>query len=207
MGQRLVVIGGDAAGGSAASQAKKRQPDLDVVLFERGRATSYSACGIPYWISGAVESEAQLIARTPDQHRAAGIDVRIRTEVVGIDLDRREVHWHDLAGGGSGVEPFDELVYATGSVPMRPPVPGIDAEGVYGVQVLDDGAALRTELDSGRVRRVVVVGGGYIGLEIAEACRVRGLDATVVDLSPTPVGTFDPDIGGFITDAVRQEGI
>jgi NADPH-dependent 2,4-dienoyl-CoA reductase/sulfur reductase-like enzyme len=207
MGRRVVVIGGDAAGGSAASQAKKRRPDLDVVMFERGRATSYSACGIPYWISGAVEDEASLIARTPDQHRAAGIDVRMRTEVVGIDLDRRVVRWRDLEDGGEGTEPFDELVYATGSVPMRPPVPGIEATGVYGVQVLDDGVSLRAELDGGTVRKVVVVGGGYIGLEIAEACRVRGLDVTVVDRSATPVGTFDPDVGGAIAEAVRAEGI
>ncbi|NEK56425.1 FAD-dependent oxidoreductase [Geodermatophilus sabuli] len=207
MGKRVVVVGGDAAGASAASQARKRQRDLDVVVFERGRATSYSACGIPYWISGAVESEAALVARTPEQHRAAGLDVRMRTEVVGIDLDRRVVHWRDLEDGGSGVEPFDELVYATGSVPMRPPVPGIDAAGVYGVQVLDDGVALRAELDAGHVRRVVVVGGGYIGLEIAEACRVRGLTVTVVDRSATPIGTFDPDIGEFVTEAVRREGI
>ena len=110
VGKRLVVIGGDAAGGSAASQAKKRQCDLDVVMFERGRATSYSACGIPYWISGAVKDEAALIARTPEQHRAAGIDVRMRTEVVGIDLDRRVVRWRELDGGGEGSEPFDELV-------------------------------------------------------------------------------------------------
>ncbi|MGY1595144.1 FAD-dependent oxidoreductase [Geodermatophilus sp. SYSU D00708] len=207
MTKRVVVVGGDAAGGSAASQAKKRQRDLDVVMFERGRATSYSACGIPYWISDAVDSEAELIARTPEQHRAAGIDVRMRTEVVGIDLDRRVVHWRDLDGGGEGTEGFDELVYATGSVPMRPPVPGIDAPGVYGVQVLDDGVALRAELESGDVRRVVVVGGGYIGLEIAEACRIRGLEVTVVDRSATPVGTFDPDVGQFIADAVRREGI
>jgi NADPH-dependent 2,4-dienoyl-CoA reductase/sulfur reductase-like enzyme len=207
MGRRIVVIGGDAAGGSAASQAKKRQPDLDVVMFERGRATSYSACGIPYWIGDTVGSEAELIARTPDQHRAAGIDVRMRTEVTGIDLDRRVVRWRELEGGHEGVEPFDDLVYAAGSVPMRPPVPGIDADGVYGVQILDDGVALRAEIDSGRVRNVVVVGGGYIGLEIAEACHIRGLRVTVVDRSPTPVGTFDPDIGEFIADAVRGVGI
>jgi NADPH-dependent 2,4-dienoyl-CoA reductase/sulfur reductase-like enzyme len=207
VGNRLVVIGGDAAGGSAASQAKKRQPDLDVVMFERGRATSYSACGIPYWISGAVPSEDELVARTPEQHKANGIDVRMRTEVVGIDLAGRTVTWRDLESGGEGTEPFDQLVYATGSVPMRPPVPGIDATGVYGVQVLDDGVLLRAELDSGRVERVVVMGGGYIGLEIAEAARKKGLDVTVVDLSPTPVGTFDPDIGEFIAEAVRGQGI
>ena len=201
------MVGGDAAGMSAASQAKKRQPDLEVVAFERGRATSYSACGIPYWISGAVESEAALIARTPEQHRANGIDVRMRTEVTAIDLDRRRVSWRDLEDGGEGTEPFDDLVHATGSVPMRPPVPGIDAPGVHGVQVLDDGVALRAELAGGRVERVVVVGGGYIGLEIAEACRVRGLEVTVVDRSATPVGTYDPDVGEFLAAAVREEGI
>src|SRR4051812_26047682 len=206
MGKRLVVIGGDAAGGSAASQARKRQRDLDVVMFERGRATSYSACGIPYWISGAVEDEASLIARTPAQHRAAGIDVRIRTEVVGIDLDRRAVRWRDLDSGAEGTDSFDDLVYATGSVPMRPPVPGIDAAGVYGVQVLDDGAALQAELDRESVRRVVVIGGGYVGLEIAEACRVRGLDVTGVDRSAPPGGTLHPHRGAPIPQAGRGGG-
>jgi NADPH-dependent 2,4-dienoyl-CoA reductase/sulfur reductase-like enzyme len=177
------------------------------VAFERGRATSYSACGIPYWIAGTVGTEAELISRSPDKHRANGIDVRTRHEVVGIDLAARTVAVRDLEEGRDFVEPFDTLVYAAGSVPMRPPVPGIDAAGVYGVQVLDDGVALIRELDSGDVRRVVVVGGGYIGLEIAEACRIRGLDVTVVDQSATPVGTFDPDVGGFIADAVRGLGI
>jgi NADPH-dependent 2,4-dienoyl-CoA reductase/sulfur reductase-like enzyme len=209
MSERLVVVGGDAAGMSAASQARKRRgpDDLSVVAFERGRATSYSACGIPYWIGGVVETEAELISRSPEQHRANGIDVRMRTEVVAVDLDRRVVRARDLEGGREYDEPFDALVYATGSVPMRPPVPGIDAAGVYGVQVLDDGVALRRELDSGTVRRVVVVGGGYIGLEIAEACQVRGFHVTVVDMSQTPVGTFDPDIGRYIADAVRAMGI
>jgi NADPH-dependent 2,4-dienoyl-CoA reductase/sulfur reductase-like enzyme len=209
MVERLVVIGGDAAGMSAASQARKRrgQDDLSIVAFERGRATSYSACGIPYWIAGTVGSEAELISRTPDKHRANGIDVRIRHEVTAIDLDARTVAVRDLEEGRDLTEPFDSLVYATGSVPMRPPVEGIDADGVYGVQVLDDGVALIRELESGSVRRVVVVGGGYIGLEIAEACQIRGLDVTVVDLSQTPVGTFDPDTGGFIADAVGGLGI
>jgi len=91
--ERLVVIGGDAAGMSAASQARKRRgvDDLEIVAFERGRATSYSACGIPYWIGGAVDSEQDLIARTPEQHRANGIDLRMRTEVIGIDTAARRV--------------------------------------------------------------------------------------------------------------------
>ena len=207
MTERLVVIGGDAAGMSAASQARKRRPDLSVVAFERGTATSYSACGIPYWIGGSVDSEADLIARTPAEHRAAGIDVRLRTEVTAIDLVGRRVTWRDLSDGSEGTEPYDDLVYATGSEPVRPPVPGIDATGVYGVQVLDDGARLRSELSGGRVRNVVVIGGGYIGLEIAEACRLRGLDVTVVDRSETLLSTVDPDVGEFVGEAVLGLGI
>src|SRR5215207_1528502 len=207
--QRLVVIGGDAAGMSAASQARKRRsPDeLAIVAFERGRYTSYSACGIPYWISGAVEDMDKLVSRTPEKHRDNGIDMRTRTEVVGIDVAARTVRARDLNTGREYDEPYDDLVYATGSVPARPPVPGIDAAGVYGVQTLDDGAALRAELDGGHVQHVVIVGGGYIGLEVAEACQVRGLDVTVVDRSATPVGTFDPDVGEFIADAVRDMGV
>jgi NADPH-dependent 2,4-dienoyl-CoA reductase/sulfur reductase-like enzyme len=119
--QRLVVIGGDAAGMSAASQARKRRTsdELQVVAFERGRATSYSACGIPYWISGAVKARDQLVSRSPEQHRRNGIDVRTRTEIVRIDLEARTVRARDL-DGGEYEEPFDELVYAAGSVPIRP---------------------------------------------------------------------------------------
>ncbi len=199
--ERLVVIGGDAAGMSAAAQARRRrgEQELEIVCFEKGRATSYSACGIPYWISGIVDSEQDLVARTPEEHRAKGLDVRMCTEVTGIDLDRREVSWD---GGRLG---FDQLVYATGSVPMRPSIPGIDAPGVFGVQTLDDGVDLRAALDG--ARRVVVVGGGYIGLEIAEACQIRGLHVTVVDRAASPIGTFDPDVGKFLADAVRGLGI
>src|SRR3954454_9706901 len=106
--ERLVVVGGDAAGMSAASQARKRRgpDDLSIVAFERGRATSYSACGIPYWIAGAVGTEDDLVAPKPEQHRKAGIDVRMHTEVVGIDLDKGTVHWRDLDGGVEGDEPY-----------------------------------------------------------------------------------------------------
>lgn len=206
MPERLVVIGGDAAGMSAASQARRRRgaDDLEIVAFERGRYTSYSACGIPYWVSGTVNDAAALVSRTPEAFRRDwDIDVRTRHEVIGIDLDRRTVTARDLEAGRDVVEPFDQLVYATGSVPMRPPIDGIDAAGVYGVQTLDDGDALRAALHDQGTRRVVVVGGGYIGLEIAEAARHLGLAVTVVDQSPTPIGTFDPDVGGYVADALR----
>jgi NADPH-dependent 2,4-dienoyl-CoA reductase/sulfur reductase-like enzyme len=206
MSERLVVIGGDAAGMSAASQARKRRnaDDLSIVAFERGVHTSYSACGIPYWIGDDVGSMDDLVTRTPEEFRTKqDIDMRIRSEVGSIDLERHTVRVRDLENQRTYDEPFDQLVIATGSVPMRPPIDGIDADGVYGVQTLDDGVALRAELDSGEIRHVVVVGGGYIGLEIAEAAKSRGFEVAVVDLSETPIGTFDPDVGHFLADAVR----
>jgi NADPH-dependent 2,4-dienoyl-CoA reductase/sulfur reductase-like enzyme len=207
---RLVVIGGDAGGMSAASQARRRRgPDsLQIVAFERGSYSSYSACGIPYWIGSVVGPRDRLIARSPEEFRDRfGIDVRIRHTVEEIDLAARRVVVRAADDGARRAEPFDELVVATGSVPVRPAIPGIDADGVYGVQTLGDGEALRAELDSGRVRRVVVVGSGYVGLEIAEATHGRGFETTVVDMAATPLGTFDPDLGSLIADAIRDMGI
>jgi len=154
--ERLVVVGGDAAGMSAASQARRRRgaDDLSIVAFEQGRTTSYSACGIPYWISGTVEHRGELITRTPEQFRKRqDIDMRTQSRVTGVDLGARTVRVQPLDDESAPAadtydEPFDQLVIATGSVPTRPPVPGIDAAGVYGVQTLDDGEELRRELAS-----------------------------------------------------------
>ena len=207
---KLVVIGGDAAGMSAASQARKRrdQSDLEIVAFERGNFTSYSACGIPYWVGGAVEERDALVARTPEEHRKAGIDVRLRHEVVEIDLDRREVVARDLFGGGEVREGFDHLVYATGATPVAPDW-AQPAAGVFGVQTLDDGAAIQDWL-SGRPepRNAVVIGGGYIGVEMAEAMIRRGLRVTLLEKSAQPMAkTVDPDIGELVHRAIRGQGI
>jgi len=208
---KLVVIGGDAAGMSAASQARKRLgPDkLEIVAFERGHFTSYSACGIPYWIGGSVAERDKLVARSPEQHREAGIDVRLRHEVVGIDLDRREVVAHDLLGGGEVREGFDHLVYATGASPVTPEWARIPAAGIFGVQTLDDGAAIHDWLDGEpEPRKAVVIGGGYIGVEMAEAMVLRGLDVTLLEKSPEPMAkTVDPEMGALVRKAIGEMGI
>ncbi len=201
-----MVIGGDATGMSAASQALRRAPQgsLDVVAFERTAHTSYSACGLPYWVAGDVDGPESLVARTAAEHIAAGIDLRMHTEVTGIDLDARTV---TAAGpGGAVTEGFDDLVVATGAVPVRPDLPGVDAPGVYGLQTLDDGTRLLAGLDR-NPRRAVVVGGGYIGVEMAEAMVRRGLDVTLVDLAPEPMTTLDPDMGALVREAMEGMGI
>jgi len=209
MAERLVVIGGDAAGMSAASQARRRRgpDDLEIVAFERGGYTSYSACGIPYWIGDVVDGPDALIARTPEVFRDKyGIDVRLHSEVTAIDLDRREVEVRDHGKAETYRHGFDQLVVATGAVPLRPPVPGIDAGGVFGVQVLDDGVAVRRAIDDG-AKRAVVVGAGYIGIEMAEAMVEHGLDVTVVTREEQPMATLDPDMGRLVRDAMADLGI
>lgn len=210
--QRLVVIGGDAAGMSAASQARRRRPaeEMRIVAFERGRFTSYSACGIPYWIGDLVDGPDALVARDAATFRSGHqIDVRLRTEVVGIDTDRREVVARSLDEGGREVrERFDQLVYAAGAAPIRPPWADDVGDGVFGAQVLDDGVAVRAWLDRDpRPERAVVIGGGYIGVEMAEALVRRGLRVTLVEQAQQPMSTVDPEMGQLVRDAMGGLGI
>lgn len=204
-----MVIGGDAAGMSAASQARRlKGPDeLEIVAFERGHFTSYSACGIPYWVGGDVPSRDELIARTPEEHRARDIDLRMRTEVVEIDVEGRRVRTRDLESGGEDWTSYDKLVIGTGARPIRPALPGIDAPGVHGVQTLDDGQALLDTLARTPGRRAVVIGAGYIGVEMAEALIQRRYEVTVVNRGAEPMSTLDPDMGRLVHDAMSGMGI
>ncbi|MBB2914425.1 NADPH-dependent 2,4-dienoyl-CoA reductase/sulfur reductase-like enzyme [Streptosporangium becharense] len=210
MAERLVVIGGDAAGLSAASQARDRRgpDDLRIVAFEKGAHAAYSACGIPYLVGGEVTDVESLVARRPEVFRdELAIDLRLRSEVVEIDLGRRAVEVHDHRDGERRWEPFDQLVVATGAVPVRPDLPGATAEGVHGVQTLDDGIAILRTLRERRPETAVVVGAGYIGLEMAEALVRRGLKVSLVDAAEQPMGTLDPDMGALVADALRDLGV
>ncbi|MEU5347010.1 MULTISPECIES: FAD-dependent oxidoreductase [unclassified Streptomyces] len=207
--ERLVIVGGDAAGMSAASQARRmRGPDeLEIVAFERGHFSSYSACGIPYWVGGDVTDRDQLIARSPEEHRARGIDLRMRTEVTELDVAGGRVRSRDLESGAEAWTSYDKLVLATGAHPMRPALPGIDAPGVHGVQTLDDGQALLDTLARTAGRRAVVIGAGYIGVEMAEALINRGYEVTVVNRGQEPMSTLDPDMGRLVHEAMEGLGI
>ena len=204
-----MVIGGDAGGMAAASQARRLRPDpddLEIVAFEKGTRTSFSACGIPFRVGGVVAELDDLVARTPEEHRAKShIDVRIRHEVTAIDLDARRVEVRNLDEGSTSVEPFDQLLIGTGARPIRPPLPGIDLPFVEGVQNLDD--ADRLMHLAADVRNVVVVGGGYIGLEMAEAFCMRGAEVTVVEAAPQVMRTLDDDMGALVHDAMLRQGV
>jgi NADPH-dependent 2,4-dienoyl-CoA reductase/sulfur reductase-like enzyme len=190
---------------SAASQAVRiAHEPLEVVAVERSRWTSYSACGIPYWIAGEVDRVEALVARTPAEHRERGIDVRLGVEAVGIDVDRLRVN---VRGGRSAWIGYDDVLIATGARPKRPDIPGIHAPGVLGVQNLDQGQRVIDALAGQRdVRTVVVTGAGYIGVEMAEALRARGLDVTVLQRSAEPLSSLDPDMGRSVREALKRLG-
>ena len=198
----VVVIGGDAAGMSAAAALRRRLPKAyEVVVLERDEWTSYSACGIPYWVAGDVEDAESLVARTPEEHRANGIDLRTGTEAVRIDVEAREVETSD----GYRIA-FEVLVLATGAEPVRPDLPGIGGEGILGVQNLGDGQAVIDALETGP-EHVVVVGSGYVGLEMAEAFVARDIRTTVVEKAPVPLSIIEPRLGEKVADAMRGRGI
>jgi NADPH-dependent 2,4-dienoyl-CoA reductase/sulfur reductase-like enzyme len=209
--ERLVIIGGDAGGMSAASVARRLRPDpsdLEIVAYERGGHSSYSACGIPYLVGAEVDELDDLIVRTPGEFREnQDIEVRTNHEVTAIDVAARRVEVRDLLGGQRVVAPFDQLLIATGARPTRPDLPGIGLDLVHGVQTLDDAADLLGHAEKSRCQRVVVVGGGYIGLEMAEAFVAWGAAVTIVQSGPQVMRTLDLDMAELVTAAIRHHGI
>ena len=208
MADRLVVIGGDGAGMAAASNARRLRADLEIVAFERGSRTSYSACGIPYLVAGEIDDVDKLVARTPREFRESQrIDVRTEHEVTAVDAERRQVEVRDRLRDRTFRIGFDHLVIATGARPIRPDLPGIDHESVFGVQTLDDAERLLAYADACRCQRVVVVGGGYIGLEMAEAFVMWGAEVTIVDSGPHVMRTLDADMAELVGGAVQRLSI
>ena len=208
MADRLVVVGGDGAGMSAAMQARRRRPYLEIVALEKTGWTSYSACGIPYVVGGEVASLGDLVARSPqefrDKHR---IDVRLHHEVLSIDATSRRLEVRDHQRQRTISMDYDQLHIATGARPTRPELPGIDLDHVRGVQTLDDARVLLDHARTSHCRSVMVVGGGYIGLEMAEAFVRWGAAVTLVEGSDQLMRTLDADVAEQLVAPMEGEGI
>lgn len=211
---RLLVVGGDAAGMSAASTVRRGAPDVEVTVVERGSYTSYSMCGIPYLVAGDLDDPEQLVAKSPEAFRAMGMTVQLHTEAVSVDAGARTVRVRDRSSGQERDQPYDELLVATGAHPRPQNVPGLDRYG-HVVHTLDEGMHVRRHFEqravsgSGHppVQRVVVVGAGYIGMEIAEALVRHGLSAMLVDRSPQVMKSLDPDMAAHVERALRNFSI
>lgn len=206
MSKRIVIVGGDGAGMSAAAQAKRRDPSLVITAYEKGPVVSYSACSIPYYVGKVVNQTDQLIARTPEEfHRQLGISVHTEHEVVDLDLHNQRLQVR--SDGSTAWESYDELVLATGAVPIVPSWLGVSARGIYSVKSLEDGVSIRRDIEHRHPLTAVVVGGGYIGLEMAENLRHWGIKTMLLEQKAAVMPTMDPDMGELIVEALVGLGV
>ncbi|HEY2736352.1 MAG TPA: FAD-dependent oxidoreductase, partial [Polyangiales bacterium] len=172
----IVIIGGVAAGSSAASQAKRRQPEADVVLLEKGSFVSYGACGIPYNLQEPARMIEDLIAVSVRDFRdKRHIDLRTHHEVTRIDSRAKRLHVRDLAQGRDYSEAYDKLVIATGASSAPLPLPGVDLPGVFALRELSDGQRIKQFIADRQPKSALIIGGGYIAMEMAETLRARGM--------------------------------
>ncbi|MBV9816899.1 MAG: FAD-dependent oxidoreductase [Solirubrobacterales bacterium] len=206
MARRLVVVGGVAAGLSAAGRARRLQRDLEVTVFERTGFCSYTACGLPYYISHVIGDHADLVMRTPQELAREGVDVRVRHEVSEIDTANRRIRVSDLESGSESTVGYDELVIATGASPIAP-VPGTGRDGSFTVRTIEDALAIDAWIASRRPRRGVIVGGGYIGLEMAEALGARGIATTILEREADILPLVDPDVAAEVVAELRRHGV
>lgn len=203
-----LIIGGDAAGMSAASKIMRTQPDAQVIVFERSEHISYSACGMPYWIGGVVESDRQLMVLTPEiARKKRGIDVRIHHEAVAIDPAAHLVHVTNHATGETFAQPYAKLCIATGARALVPPIPGVDLPGVFTLRALSDAQRIHAYMDAHELKSAVIIGGGYIGLEMAEALHDRGLTVHLVEMLPQIMPNFDADMVKTVTEHLLEKGV
>jgi NADPH-dependent 2,4-dienoyl-CoA reductase/sulfur reductase-like enzyme len=205
MSETFVVVGGDAAGMSAASKAKREHPDLEVVVFERGEWVSYAACGMPYYVKGAVEELEDLVAVTPEEFREQrDVDLRTGHEVVAVDPDARTV---TVAGpDGAFDQPYDHLLVATGASAVEPPFDGMGLEGVFTIHSLGEADAIEDYVTAER-ETAAVVGGGYVGIEMAEAFAGRGLEVHLYEALPHVLQPFGEPVAEVVEDHLREQGV
>ena len=206
---KIIVIGGVAAGTKAAAKLLREQPDAQVLLYTKGKDISYAGCGLPYYVGGGIQSRDELIVNTPQKYAGlTRVQVFTGQEAVALDAAAKAVTLQDTATGAEHTETYDGLILAVGAEPFVPPVPGKDLPGVFTMRTPDDAIALRAYVDENACRRAVVVGGGFIGLEVAENLAAKGLSVTVADMADQLMpNIFDPEMAGYVKRQLQQNGV
>ena len=206
MTDTFVVIGGDAAGMSAASKAKRDDPDREVIVFEKGEWVSYAACGMPYYVKGAVDELDDLVTVTPEEFREErNVDLRTGSEVVDIDPEARTVTVE--TDGETYEQPYDDLLVATGASAIEPPFEGLELEGVFTIHDMDEADAIEDYVTDHGPETAAIVGGGYVGIEMAEALSARGVDVHLYEMLPHVLQPFGEAVAEVVEDHLREQGI
>src|ERR1022692_450429 len=204
---KLLIVGGVAGGASAAARARRLSEDTQIVLFERGPDVSFANCGLPYYVGGEIAERNKLLVVTPELLQSRfRVDVRVSSSVEAIDRSAKKVRVREVASGREYEEAYDKLILAPGAAPLRPPIPGIDLPGVFTLRNLQDVDRIKERVDHG-VKRAVVLGGGFISLELAENLVRRGISTTVVEKNKQILTPFDKEMTTPIVQELAAKGV
>ncbi|MBQ1251600.1 MAG: FAD-dependent oxidoreductase [Firmicutes bacterium] len=205
---KTIIIGGVAGGASAAARLRRLDEKEEIILLERGEFISFANCGLPYYIGGDIKQQGNLTLQTPQSFKARfNIDVRVFNEALAIDPDQKLVKIVDRRSGLEYTESYDKLILSPGAEPIRPDIPGIDNERVFTLRNIPDTLAIKNYIDEHHPRSVVIVGGGYIGVEMAENLRKAGLEVTVVELGDHLIAPLDFDMAADVHRYIKSQGV
>ena len=205
---KVLIIGGVAAGTKVAAKLKREDFGADVTILTMGKDISYAGCGLPYYVGNVIRDRKQLIVNTPASfEKLTGVRVVTETEAVKVNRQEKTVEAVSAVTGERSVYGYDKLVIATGASPIKPPLEGMDLEGVFFMRTPKDAITLRERIEAGDVKRAVVVGGGFIGLEVAENLLARGIKVSVIDMAPHVLPGFDPEMAEYVEDHLADKGI
>src|SRR5579864_4702595 len=204
---KLLIVGGVAGGASAAARARRLSEDAQIILFERGPDVSFANCGLPYYVGGEIAEREKLLVSTPERLQSRfELDVRTLSSVEAIDRTAKKVRVRDLASWREYEETYDKLILAPGAAPLRPPIPGIDLPGIFTLRNLQDVDRIKERVDHG-VNRAIMVGAGFIGLELVENFVKRGIATTVVELQDQVLPPFDKEMTTPILETLVAKGV
>lgn len=205
---KVIIIGGIAAGMSAAAKLKRVCKEAEVIVYEKTPHISFGACGLPYFVGGFFDNEAQMLARTPEQAAKAGIQVHVEHEVIEVNVAEQIVRIKDLKGNREFTESYDKLMVATGASPIMPPIQNIDLKNVYTLRNMADGHALRNKMKEASIQKVGIIGAGFIGLEMVEAAKKMGKDVYVFQSGDRILKeTFDKEVTDLLEEELRKEDV
>jgi len=205
---KVLIVGGVAGGASAAARLRRLDEKAQIVMIERGEYISFANCGLPYYIGGEIKEKSDLTLQTPESFRARfNVDVRNFTEVISINKSEKTVTAINLKTGRQYTESYDKLILSMGAEPIKPPIKGIDSDRVFTIRNIPDTLKIKNYIDEKSAKSAVVVGGGYIGVEMAENLKLAGLDVTIVELADHVIGPLDIEMACEVHRYIRGKGV
>jgi NADPH-dependent 2,4-dienoyl-CoA reductase/sulfur reductase-like enzyme/rhodanese-related sulfurtransferase len=205
---KVVIIGGVAGGASAATRLRRLNEQMNIVLFEKGEYISFANCGLPYYVGEIIRKKEQLVVQTPEAMKLRfNIDVRVFSEVIEIDAEKKELKIHDLKNGTRYKESYDTLLLSPGATPIKPAIPGLDGDNVFTLRNIPDTYAIKDFIDHRKPKRAIVVGGGFIGIELAENLIERGIKVTLVELGNQVMGPLDFEMAALVHQYLKEKGM